>query len=84
MEPLLSEPRDVRLDGIHWVIAGTESGPGARRTDWDWIRRIRDNCKAAGVAFFVKQLTAEGIKIPFASWPEDLRVREWPAEEGRK
>ncbi|HLJ17954.1 MAG TPA: DUF5131 family protein [Bryobacteraceae bacterium] len=84
MEPLLSDPRAVRLDGIHWVIAGTESGSGARPTDWDWIRRIRDNCKAAGVAFFVKQLTAEGIKIPFAIWPEDLRVREWPAEEGRK
>lgn len=79
MEPLLSWPQFMCLGGIHWVIVGTESGPDARPTDYDWIRRVRDNCKAQGIAFFVKQLTTPGgIKIPFENWPEDLRIREFP------
>lgn len=79
MEPLLAETRNTNLEGIHWVIVGTESGSGARFTDLNWIRRIRDKCFDEGVAFFLKQLTTRGgIKIPFESWPEDLRVRQWP------
>lgn len=41
-----------RLD---WVIAGCESGPGARACSTDWLRSLRDQCKEAGVAFFLKQ-----------------------------
>lgn len=79
MEPLLARTVNTNLSGIHWVIVGTESGPGARFTDLDWIRGIRDKCRAEGVAFFLKQLTTKGgIQIPFANWPEDLRVREFP------
>lgn len=44
--------------GIHWVIVGGESGPQARPFDLAWARSIRDQCKAAGVACFVKQLGA--------------------------
>ncbi len=40
---------------VHWVIAGGESGPGARPMDPDWARSIRDQCQAAGVPFFFKQ-----------------------------
>lgn len=43
------------LDGIHWVIAGGESGPGARPMHPDWARSLRDQCQAAGVPFFFKQ-----------------------------
>jgi protein gp37 len=43
---------------LHWVIAGGESGPGARPCDVAWIRSIVEQCKAAGVAAFVKQLGA--------------------------
>lgn len=43
---------------IDWVIVGGESGPKARPCDVAWIRSIRDQCKAAGVACFVKQLGA--------------------------
>jgi protein gp37 len=78
MEPLLAETHNTNLTGIHWVIVGTESGPEARPTDLNWIRRIRDKCKDEDIAFFVKQLTRHGIKIPYESWPEDLRVREFP------
>ena len=46
----------VPLRGIHWVIAGGESGLHARACDLDWLRSLRDQCRAAGVAFFLKQL----------------------------
>ncbi len=42
----------TRLD---WVIAGCESGPGARPADPAWFRSLRDRCAAAGVPFFLKQ-----------------------------
>ena len=54
-EPLLGSIGEVDLARIHWVIAGGESGPGARPVEEDWLREIRDNCQAQGVAFFFKQ-----------------------------
>lgn len=41
--------------GIHWVIAGGESGPGARPSHPDWLRSLRDQCAAADVPFHFKQ-----------------------------
>lgn len=41
--------------GINWVITGGESGAGFRAMDLDWVRSIREQCTAAGVAFFHKQ-----------------------------
>lgn len=43
------------LEGIHAVILGGETGPGARPMHPDWVRSIRDQCAAAGVPFFFKQ-----------------------------
>lgn len=63
------DPREVRID---WVIAGGESGPGKRPVNIDWMRDIRDQCKAAGVPLFVKQIDK---KIPI---PDDLQIREFP------
>lgn len=55
---------------LDWVIVGGESGPGARPTHPDWVRSIRDQCAAAGVAFHFKQW---GEWAPCASggggWP---------------
>ena len=53
-EPLLG-PLDLDLDGIDWVIAGGESGPGARPMDGDWVRGVRDQCGETATAFFFKQ-----------------------------
>lgn len=55
LEPLLGPMPNINLNGIHWVIVGGESGPGARRMDPAWVRDIRDQCIAAGVPFFFKQ-----------------------------
>jgi protein gp37 len=90
--------RDRRAIGapltLHWVIVGGESGPGARPCHTDWIRSVVEQCKAAGVPVFVKQLGAhatdlradEGFRMYLRDrkgsdpdeWPSDLRVREFP------
>ena len=44
-----------RLNRLHWVICGGESGPGARPMHPDWARSLRDQCVGAGVPFFFKQ-----------------------------
>ncbi len=41
--------------GIDWVVAGGESGPGARPMHPDWARSLRDQCAAHGVPYFFKQ-----------------------------
>lgn len=41
--------------GIAWVVAGGESGPGARPMRPEWVRDLRDQCAEAGVPFFFKQ-----------------------------
>jgi len=41
--------------GIHWVIVGGESGPGARPIEAAWLRDIRKQCCREGVPFFFKQ-----------------------------
>lgn len=54
-EPLLGSIENLDLDGIHWLIAGGESGPRARPMRQDWVVDLRDQCRAAGVPFFFKQ-----------------------------
>ncbi len=60
------------LDYADWVIAGGETGPGARPSHHDWFRSLRDQCTAAGVPFFLKSM---GGKI---DTPNDLLIREIP------
>ncbi len=55
VEPLLEDLGRLDLSGIHWVILGGESGPGARPMRPEWVESIRDQCAQAGVPFFFKQ-----------------------------
>lgn len=55
VEPLIGPVGQVDLKGIHWVIAGGESGPSARVMHIDWAREIRDECCRQNVPFFFKQ-----------------------------
>jgi protein gp37 len=55
VEPLLEDLGTVNLQGIHWMIVGGESGPGARAMDASWVRNLQTQCSVAGVAFFFKQ-----------------------------
>jgi protein gp37 len=61
-EPLLG-PLDLRFDTsdpvpVDWVICGSESGHPSkvRETRDEWVASLRDQCAAAGVSFFLKQL----------------------------
>lgn len=60
VEPLLEGLGELNLNGIHWVIVGGESGPGARPMRESWATNIRDQCQKAGVDFFFKQWGAWG------------------------
>lgn len=73
VEPLIGAMGRIDLSGIHWVIAGGESGPGARPMHVDWAREIRDQCAAQGVAFFFKQWGGTRPK----SGGRNLDGREW-------
>ena len=55
LEPLIGPMGRVDFTGIAWVIVGGESGPGHRPIKKEWVRRLRDQCLAADVAFFFKQ-----------------------------
>lgn len=73
-EPLLG-PIDLNLEGIHWVIAGGESGPGFRPPEEEWVRGVRDQCLAHDVPFFFKQWgghtpKAGGRQLDGRTWDE--------------
>lgn len=84
-EPLLG-PIDLGLElcnntffeGLRWVIAGGESGPGARPMEAGWARCIRDQCVAAGVPFFFKQWSGVRPK----SLGRTLDGQEWTQVPG--
>lgn len=86
-EPLLS-PIYFHVDWrikLDWIIAGGESGTGARLCETGWIREIVCDCAETATACFVKQLGANcDVELKdrkggdMAEWPEDLRVRQMP------
>lgn len=61
-----------RVNKINWVIVGGESGVDARPMDVEWARSIRDQCREAGVPFFMKQMDKK------KQIPGDLFIREFP------
>jgi protein gp37 len=65
-----------RLD---WVIVGGESGKDARPFDVAWARSIVQQCQAAGVACFVKQLGADPRDRNDAGFEGDT-PRSWPMD----
>jgi protein gp37 len=80
VEPLLG-PVALDLAGIDWVIVGGESGPAARPMNPEWARSVRDQCLAAGVAFFFKQWggrtpKAGGRTLDGRTWDEFPRAGE--------
>jgi len=72
--------------GLHWLIAGGESGPKARPCDLAWLRSITAQCQDTGIPVFVKQLgSVLGRQLgagpkggDITAWPADLRIREFP------
>lgn len=54
-EPLIGPLGNLPLKGIHWVIVGGESGPGARPMRPEWVESIHRQCRRKNVPFFFKQ-----------------------------
>jgi protein gp37 len=97
MEPLLEDvDLDPYLPFLDWVIVGGESTQGqhrARPFDLAWALRLRDQCQAAGVAFFMKQMgscpVVMGRQVHLrhshggdpSEWPDELMLRQWPADQ---
>lgn len=52
--------RAVCSGRIDWIIVGSESGPGARPMDEDWVRSLVVQCKGAGIPLFYKQRMVDG------------------------
>ena len=77
----LGEIESTRLPYIGWVVMGCESGPKRRPASLEWFRSIRDQCKAAGVPLWIKQLTLQNkichVTGDINLFPEDLRIREY-------
>lgn len=90
LEPLLA-PIDLgeAIRGYQWVVVGGESGRKARPCEMIWILKIVQQCKAAGVPCYVKQM---GANVRYTrpgdirhakggnpeEWPAELRVRQLP------
>jgi len=70
-------PRREPTTGIAWVIVGGESGPGARPMHPEWARSLRDQCHAAGVAFFFKQWGAWAPGTNVTRHQGVVRVATW-------
>ena len=55
IEPLIGDVGELNLEGISWAIVGGESGPHARPMMSHWAESVREQCEAAGVAYYFKQ-----------------------------
>jgi len=90
LEPLF-EPVAVPLTGIDWVIVGGGSDVLAKPFHVEWALELRKRCKAAGVAFFLKQLGKNpffrGQPLALANrhggnwdeWKRQWKTRQLPA-----
>jgi protein gp37 len=94
-EPLWERvaPASLNLESIDWFIVGGASGARKNTKPFDlaWARELRNFCHESGVAYFLKQLgtnpVVDGVPFKLADrhggewheWPEDLRVRDFPA-----
>jgi protein gp37 len=89
LEPLF-EPVDLDFEGIDWLICGGGSDVLAQPFHVEWALHLLDQCRAAGVAFFLKQLGKkpfyqnEPLELEhkhggdWSEWREAWQVREVP------
>ncbi len=70
---------------LNWIVAGCESGHGARPCDVAWLRSLRDQCSSTNVPFFLKQAIATpgvGVLAPSSAPPEIITAVS-PTERAR-
>ena len=76
-----------RMKFINWVVLGGETGPGARPMKEEWATSVVNQCRAAGVPVFVKQIHVDDkvgkkwkqrVSKNMDEWPCQLKFRELP------
>ncbi len=78
-EPLIGDIGKVDLTMISWIIIGGESGTHHRPMNIEWARNLVRQAKEQGVAVWMKQLGGIRPGGNLEDFPEDLRIREFPA-----
>ena len=73
-EPLLGPIylTGAELEGIHWIIVGGETGPGARPMHGNWVRGLLELAKHHGIPFFFKQWGGrnKGAELDGRTWKQ--------------
>ena len=83
-EPLLEDLGEIDLNGINWVIIGGETGPNARSMDTAWAKSIIEQCRAQGVAPWMKQLgklpmeNGAALTVLDANGDNSENLNRWP------
>lgn len=76
----LKGSKSLKWRALDWVICGGESGHHARPMEAEWAISLMYQCMAQGCSFFMKQGSQANWPTfkDFESFPDHLRVREWP------
>jgi hypothetical protein len=80
----LEDLGEIDLNGINWVIIGGETGPNARPMDTAWAKSIIEQCRAQGVAPWMKQLgklpmeNGAALTVPNANGHNSENLDRWP------
>ena len=86
VEPMLGPVSIGPLEDVHrayfsrqldWVICGGESGQKARPMNLEWAESLHDQCKAAGVSFFMKQMSGK-TRAEREAIPAHIDVQQFP------
>lgn len=73
-EPMIGPLDELDLTGMDWIVAGGESGPGARPLHPQWLRDLRDRCATYGC-----RRCRAGFSMPLGTTCEDHDPRRGPA-----
>jgi protein gp37 len=80
VEPLIGPVGPMELSGIHWVIVGGESGPGARPMRIEWLREAIAECRRQRVPVFLKQYGVAQNNPLYAQAPAGVTGSQWVIE----
>ena len=69
------DAREMWLPRLDWIVAGCESGRGRRPAEAAWFQSVFEQCDAAGIPFFLKQIDIDG-KVVKAPWLNALQMPE--------
>lgn len=70
--------------GLEWIVQGCESGPGRRPFDLAWARSVRDQCEAARIPYYLKQMPDEAWTAERRGIRHHPRIVKHPYLDGRQ